>query len=142
MENYRLKIYPIETSKGVEWAAEYPDVPECVGGGYTPEEALSMAKQSLEAYQAYLKEEGNELPKSTKEPDYDYSGRFSLRVPKSLHKRIAETAEAEGVSINSLITVAVSKYIGQEEAKSEFRKFLNKLDMKNVLVNEEPEEYK
>ena len=31
-----------------------------------------------------------------------YSGRWLLRTPKSLHKRLSERAKAEGVSLNTL----------------------------------------
>lgn len=31
-----------------------------------------------------------------------FSGRFNLRIPKSLHKKLAITAKEEGVSLNQL----------------------------------------
>ena len=34
---------------------------------------------------------------------------LSLRLPESLHKRLAELAEREGISINQLITSAVAE---------------------------------
>ena len=34
--------------------------------------------------------------------DEDFSGRFNLRIPKSLHKRLAMAAKEEGVSLNQL----------------------------------------
>jgi hypothetical protein len=32
-----------------------------------------------------------------------YSGKFNLRLPKSLHRRLAELAEREAVSLNQLV---------------------------------------
>lgn len=32
-----------------------------------------------------------------------YSGRFNLRIPRSLHRRLAMAAEREGVSLNSYV---------------------------------------
>lgn len=32
-----------------------------------------------------------------------YSGRFNLRIPSSLHRRLAMAAEREGVSLNSYV---------------------------------------
>ncbi len=50
-------IYPIEN----EWGAEIPELPGCVGGGDTPEEALHMV---LDAKIAWLAaNEGKKLPK-------------------------------------------------------------------------------
>ncbi len=48
--------------------------------------------------QAYLNE-GIDIP----EPDQgavDYSGRFLIRLPKYLHRQLAESAQANGVSLN------------------------------------------
>jgi hypothetical protein len=33
----------------------------------------------------------------------EYSGRFNVRIPKSLHAALANEAEAEGVSLNQLV---------------------------------------
>ena len=37
----------------------------------------------------------------------DYSGRFNLRLPKSLHKELAMAAK--GVSLNQLATILIAK---------------------------------
>ena len=39
----------------------------------------------------------------------DYSGRFNLRLPKSLHKELAMTAKEEGVSLNQLAAILIAK---------------------------------
>ena len=36
---------------------------------------------------------------------------LSVRLPESLHKRLKEMAEKEGVSINQFITLAVSEKV-------------------------------
>lgn len=38
----------------------------------------------------------------------DYSGRLLLRMPKTLHQRLAEAAEKEGVSLNQYIVFLLS----------------------------------
>lgn len=38
----------------------------------------------------------------------EYSGRFVVRVPKSLHAALAAEAEAEGVSLNQLVVAKLS----------------------------------
>ena len=42
-----------------------------------------------------------------KEEEY-FSGRFNLRLPKSLHRNLALTARAEGVSLNQLATALIA----------------------------------
>ncbi|WP_274307511.1 type II toxin-antitoxin system HicB family antitoxin [Solibacillus daqui] len=41
--------------------------------------------------------------------DQDYSGKFNVRVPKTLHKHLAQEAESEGVSLNQYIVYKLSK---------------------------------
>jgi RNA polymerase sigma-B factor len=45
------------------------------------------------------------------EERYTHSGRILVRMPKSLHAELAEAAEREGVSLNSLITTALSRAV-------------------------------
>ena len=40
--------------------------------------------------------------------DKTYSGKFNLRLPKSLHKKLAEEAEEEGISLNQLALYKLS----------------------------------
>lgn len=41
----------------------------------------------------------------------DYSGKFNVRVPKSLHAALACEAEAEGVSLNQLIVAKLAMHL-------------------------------
>ena len=38
----------------------------------------------------------------------EYSGKFNVRIPKSLHAALASEAEAEGVSLNQLVTAKLA----------------------------------
>ena len=44
----------------------------------------------------------NNLPVPIPEATEKYSGKFVVRIPKSLHQRLAIEAEKEGVSLNQL----------------------------------------
>jgi predicted HicB family RNase H-like nuclease len=41
----------------------------------------------------------------------EYSGRFNVRVPKSLHAALASEAEAEGVSLNQLVLAKLALHL-------------------------------
>jgi predicted HicB family RNase H-like nuclease len=41
----------------------------------------------------------------------EYSGRFNVRVPKSLHAALASEAEAEGVSLNQLVVAKLALHL-------------------------------
>jgi predicted HicB family RNase H-like nuclease len=40
-----------------------------------------------------------------------YSGKFNVRVPKSLHAALAIEAEAEGVSLNQLVVAKLALHL-------------------------------
>ena len=41
----------------------------------------------------------------------EYSGRFNVRLPKSLHAALASEAEAEGVSLNQLVVAKLALHL-------------------------------
>ena len=41
----------------------------------------------------------------------DYSGKFNVRVPRSLHAALASEAEAEGVSLNQLVVAKLALHL-------------------------------
>jgi predicted RNase H-like HicB family nuclease len=71
--------------------------------GDTREEAVTEFQVVLEMAIESYQEDNLELPKP--KTTASHSGQFRLRLPKSLHRVLAETAVREGVSLN---TYAVS----------------------------------
>jgi predicted HicB family RNase H-like nuclease len=71
--------------------------------GDTADQALAEAQVALSLMIESYHAEGWELPGAASLSSY--SGQFRLRVPRSLHAKLAEAAEADGVSLN---TYAVS----------------------------------
>ena len=41
----------------------------------------------------------------------EYSGKFNVRIPKSLHAALASEAEAEGVSLNQLVLAKLALHL-------------------------------
>jgi predicted RNase H-like HicB family nuclease len=85
-------------------AARVPELPGCFAEGETLDEALTNLEDALESWLAAAVEAGVEIPspKGESEPD-SYSGRFSVRVPRSLHGKLALRAEVENCSLNQLV---------------------------------------
>ena len=84
---------------------------EFVGGktepGETPEEAISNADDCRREWIAAALEEGIQIPEPV--PEGEYSGQFKLRIPKSLHKSLAEHSRAEGLSMNQYCLYLLAK---------------------------------
>jgi predicted HicB family RNase H-like nuclease len=51
------------------------------------------------------------LPIPEPRPLEVYSGRFVTRIPKSLHRELAEAAERDNVSLNAFVNVALAKAV-------------------------------
>ena len=47
----------------------------------------------------------------------EYSGKFNTRVPKSLHRKLVEAAERDGVSLNQWINTALAEAVGEAAAR-------------------------
>ena len=45
-------------------------------------------------------------------PIESYSGKFLVRVPRSLHERLARRAAQEGVSLNQFLTDVLASEVG------------------------------
>ena len=82
-------------------------MPGCISCGETIESAVANAIDAKKVWLEAAIEEGIEI----NEPDSldDYSGQFKLRIPKSLHKSLAEHSRREGISMNQYCVYLLSK---------------------------------
>jgi antitoxin HicB len=136
---YRMRVYPVETNANtIEWAAELPDLPGCVGAGDTAEEAVAMAMDAKKAWVRTAMEEGREIPKPKNIDEDNFSGKFTLRLPKTLHKELTLQAEEEGVSLNQYLLYLITKGLNKKEeisAKYELKDKIDFLLRRSILSN-------
>lgn len=99
MNRYPLNIFWSAEDKG--FIAEAPDLPGCSAWGKTEAEAAREAQDAIAAWLQAAKAAKRTIPKaSLAAPVSRYSGKFLVRVPRSLHARLAREAEQQGVSLN------------------------------------------
>ncbi|MGH9304474.1 MAG: type II toxin-antitoxin system HicB family antitoxin [Acidimicrobiales bacterium] len=93
-------------------SARVPELPGCFAAGTTWEEAHTNLEEALEAWLTAAVELGNEVPepRGDEGPD-EVSGRFSVRVPRYIHRRLANRAEAEGCSLNQLVATLLAESV-------------------------------
>ena len=46
-----------------------------------------------------------------KNPDKTYNGQFNVRIPPELHRKISYKATVKGISLNSYVTQAITRYL-------------------------------
>lgn len=102
---YRMEI--VEDKKEGGFVVSYPDLPGCITCGETIESAVTNAIDAKKAWIEVALEEGIQI----QEPDSleDYSGQFKLRIPRSLHKLLAEHSKREGISMNQYCVYLFSR---------------------------------
>jgi len=113
LEYYMGLPYTIELWRAAEggWVIEVKELPGCVSQGETAEEALAMIQEAMEAWLDIALEMGDAIPEPR--PEEEYSGKFVVRVPRSLHRELVATADREGVSLNQYINVALAEAAGR-----------------------------
>ena len=103
--SYRLEIVRDDAEGG--FVASYPDLPGCITCGETEEEAVKNALDAKKVWLEAALEDGLAIPA----PDSleAYSGQFKLRLPRSLHRSLAEHSQREGISMNQYCVYLLSK---------------------------------
>jgi antitoxin HicB len=113
---YCFTVRPLSEDEGGGWLVEYPDLPGCMSDGKTVEEAIANAENAKRCWIAAMTEAGRPIPPPSVEPAEGYSGKWRLRAPKSLHRRLAERARREGVSLNTLAVTLLAEGLGARAA--------------------------
>lgn len=106
---YRVELIPDPEEGG--YVVSVPDLPGCISQGDTVEEAMEMIRDAQRGWLTVALEHGDPIS-TPRDPD-DYSGKFNVRVPRRLHRALAEAAESEGVSLNLFVATALARAVGQ-----------------------------
>lgn len=95
---YNYIVQPIKDESGEYFYAKVLELDGCQSTGETFEEAYENLKEAMEGWIEAKLEGGFEVPLPVGYDDF--SGKFIVRIPKSLHYRLSVEAEQEGVSLN------------------------------------------
>jgi predicted RNase H-like HicB family nuclease len=110
---YPVTFYPAEEGG---YVAEIEDLPGCMTQGETIDEAAAAIEGCRGAWIETALADGMDVPPPRTEADY--SGRFLLRLPKSLHRRLAARARQDGVSLNTELATLLASALEVKEQQS------------------------
>jgi len=97
------------------FVAEVKELPGVISQGETVEEAAANVHDAMAGWISVALEDGIEIPEPV---DVDaYSGRFLLRIPRSLHADLARGAEEEGVSLNQFVATTLARVVGSRRSR-------------------------
>lgn len=116
LDRYRFTIRPMTREEGKGYLIEFPDVPFCLSDGETVEEAIANGRDALRGTLLCYQQDGKPIPQPDSGGESTASGQFRVRMPKSLHARLARQAEIEGVSLNTIVVTAAAESLGRREA--------------------------
>ncbi len=122
LDYYFGLVYPVTLEAAPEggYVAEIEDLPGCYSQGETAEEAMEMIEEARRLWLEVAYEEGVDIaePRSAE----GYSGHFYVRMPRTIHKKLSEMADKEGVSLNQFLVSTLSRVVGIEEGEKKARR--------------------
>jgi predicted HicB family RNase H-like nuclease len=115
IEYYMGLNYPIEISRlsQEDGGGYYACIPQLgryafQGDGETIEEAMKELEISKRIMFEELLCQHVEIPEPKNEDETEYSGKFIVRLPKSLHRSLAVRAAEESVSLNQFVATLLA----------------------------------
>jgi len=110
-QSYNITIRQIEVDGQELFEARVRELPDVLDFGDTWEEAYELAVDTIETTAEIMSARGRRMPEPAAVED-DYSGRVTLRVPKALHRRLAEQAQHESISLNQYLVSLLAFHAG------------------------------
>ena len=120
LEHYLDLQYPfvVQADPDGGYVIVYPDLPGCLSQAETLDEIPAMAEDARTGWIETEYEEGRNIP----EPSHqEYSGKFNVRIPKSLHRALADAAAQDGVSLNQYVVMLLSSGSAQMQLERQLK---------------------
>ncbi len=110
IEEYMRLPYKLEIVRDTEeggYVGSYPELRGCITTGQTITELAANAEDARREWLLTAMEEGIAIPEPA--ADMEYSGQFKLRIPKALHRSLAQHSKEQGVSMNQYCLYLLTK---------------------------------
>jgi predicted HicB family RNase H-like nuclease len=105
---YTITIKKLKIDDERLFRASVAELPDVAPYGQTFQEAYELAIDAIETLRAVYEEQGRAFPEPVVE-DREFSGRVTLRIPKSVHRQASMAATLEGVSLNQWLASVISQ---------------------------------
>lgn len=104
---YNYLVHPITDESGSYYYGKVLELDGCQSTGETFEETYNNLQEAMRGWLEVKLEYGDPIPEPV--GNKNYSGKFVVRIPKSLHKKLAIEAEQEGISLNQYAIYKLSR---------------------------------
>ena len=106
--NYKIEVTEDKEEGG--FVLHCPELKGCITCAETVEHGFKMIEDAKRSWFEACIEDGIPIPEPSNVNDY--SGQFKIRIPKSLHKTLAERSRQEGISMNQYCLYLLSSGVG------------------------------
>jgi predicted RNase H-like HicB family nuclease len=108
---YKIEILPEPDEGG--YTAVVPDLPGCMTSAQSLEQLSHRIQEAKQLWLETALSEKDYIPEPLPTEIDEPSGKFMVRMPRSLHGQLSARAEIEGVSLNQLVVSILSSGMGQ-----------------------------
>lgn len=91
---------------------EIPELPGCITEGDSEIETIALLNDAMREWLRTALELGRPIP-GPFEVERAFSGKFNLRVPRSLHRELKTRAQENGVSLNEYCVLLLAEGVNQ-----------------------------
>lgn len=131
--------FEVIADPGGGYVIRFPDLPGCLSQTDDLKDVPWIVDEIRRLWIEGEYEDGHSIPPPTY-PE-EYSGKFNLRIPKSLHHKLADSARADGVSLNQYVTMLLSRGDAQERIAARLDEALSRPGVERQQVAEGRPEY-
>jgi len=113
--------YPITIHSDPDggYVAEIEELPGCMTQVETIDEAFKAIEDARQVWINGTYEMGQDIP--LPRDMEEYSGKFMVRIPRSLHRNLIRAAKREGVSLNQYVTSLLAAGVQRDAIPSQTR---------------------
>ena len=115
IDEYLSLPYHIEMIRDTDpdnpgWVAQVRELPGCITQADNFAELEEMIRDAMRGWFEIAIQDGIPIP--LPQEDVEYSGKFVIRVPRQLHRQLAEEAGRQNVSLNQYVNYALTLVVG------------------------------
>jgi antitoxin HicB len=103
---YTIEVVRDSNPENPGWVARVAELPGCITQGDDFAELGEMVLDAMRSWIEVALEDGVEVPEPKGEDEF--SGKFIVRVPRSLHQRLVMKAQREDISLNQYVSTVLA----------------------------------
>jgi len=117
-ESYTITIRKEEDDGEILYVGRVAEFPNISAFEDTFEATRSLVIDSIQTLKKIADEAQVDFPFPYPAPSDEFSGRVTLRLPKSLHAKVSRMAAQDDISVNQYLVAAVATYVGETDGIS------------------------